>query len=69
MIEVFKTDVQNNRQSKLLVKKLEHSIPGSIINFDLDDCDKVLRIEGDSFSPEAVIKLLNINGQYCEILD
>jgi hypothetical protein len=68
MIEVFKTDVQDIRQSKLLVKKLERSIPSGIINFDLEDCDKILRIEGDDFSPETVIELLKNNGQYCEIL-
>ena len=68
MIEVFKTDVQTVKQSAVLVKKLACSIPGSCVNFDLEDCDKILRVEGDSFSPEAIIELMNSHGQYCEIL-
>jgi hypothetical protein len=68
MIEIFKTDVQNVEQSALLIRELMSNIPGSSINFDLEDCDKVLRVEGADFSSETVIKLLNNKGQYCEIL-
>ena len=68
MIEVFKTDVRDVKQSALLVGEIMRSIPGSSVNFDLEDCDKVLRVEAADFSPEAVIKLLNNNGQQCEIL-
>jgi len=68
MIEIFKTDVQDIERSMLLVNELMNNIPGSTINFDLEDCDKVLRVEGADFSPETVIKLLNNNGQYCEML-
>jgi len=69
MVEVFKTDVQSIEQSKPLISKLKSNIPGSRVNFDLEDCDKVLRVEGDDFSVEAIIKLLNKNGHHCEILD
>ena len=69
MIEVFKTDVQSAEQSKPLIRKLKNNIPRGCINFDLEDCDKVLRVEGDGFSVEAVIKLLHKNGHHCEILD
>jgi hypothetical protein len=69
MIEVFKTDVQSVEQSKPLIRKLKNNIPGGCVNFDLEDCDKVLRVEGDGFSVEAIIKLLRKNGHHCEILD
>jgi len=69
MIEVFKTDVQSVKQSKPLIRKLKSDIPCVCVNFDLEDCDKVLRVEGDDFSVEAIIKLLNKNGHHCEILD
>ncbi|MES2110415.1 MAG: hypothetical protein V4577_16780 [Bacteroidota bacterium] len=68
MIEIFKTNVQDGKQSALLVRKLSRSLPGSSVSFDLEDCDKILRIEGDDFSPETVIELLNNNGRHCEIL-
>ncbi|MCQ6957178.1 hypothetical protein [Mucilaginibacter aquariorum] len=69
MIEVFKTDVQSVEQSKPLIRKLKNYIPGGWVNFDLEDCDKVLRVEGSVFSVEAIIKLLHKNGHHCEILD
>ena len=68
MIEIFKTDVQDDKLSASLARKLTRHIPGSCVSFDLEDCDKILRVEGDDFSPETVIELLNNNGQYCEIL-
>lgn len=68
MVEIFKTDVQNVNRSKLLVQKLTNHIPGSCINFDLEDCDNILRVEGENFSAETIIILLNNCGHSCEIL-
>jgi hypothetical protein len=67
-VEVFKTDVQNVAQSVKLIRKLRQHIPGIEINFDLDDCDRVLRIEGGHIPVPRVIKLMNNNGYYCELL-
>ena len=68
MVEVFKTDVQNVDQSVKLIRKLMQHIPDTKINFDLDDCDCILRIEGGNIPVPRVIKLLNNNGHYCELL-
>ncbi|MFD0766545.1 hypothetical protein ACFQZI_16920 [Mucilaginibacter lutimaris] len=68
MIEVFKTNVRQKRVSKTLVKALTKQFPATKVNFDLDDCDKVLRVEGKDFCPHRIIELLNLNGHYCEIL-
>ncbi|WP_262708982.1 hypothetical protein [Flavobacterium hiemivividum] len=39
------------------------------INFDLDDCDKILRVEGEIIPIVAIIELL-INENYkCEVLE
>ena len=38
------------------------------VNFDLEDCDKVLRVEGPEFCPKQVIDLLKLNGHHCEVL-
>jgi hypothetical protein len=46
---------------------LEH-LPHSRINFDLEDCDKILRIEAENIVPERIIEILNANGCYCEVL-
>lgn len=48
MIEVFKTNVQNREEAKALIERLIHYFPDSRINLDLEDCDKVLRIQLDA---------------------
>lgn len=68
MVEVFKTNVQEAEESgKIILKLLEH-FPDSQINFDLDDCDKILRFEADSIEAEKITLLLNSDGYQCEVL-
>ena len=38
-------------------------------NFDLDDCDKILRIEAEPISPRGVDSLLQTSGFVCRELD
>ncbi|MFD0795205.1 hypothetical protein ACFQZX_16400 [Mucilaginibacter litoreus] len=68
MIEVFKTNVREPKVSRKLIDELTAAFPASKINFDLDDCDKVLRVEGNDFCPNRIIEVLKLNGHNCEIL-
>ena len=68
MIEVFKTNVQEKDKSRVLIKKLLEQFPASKINFDLEDCDKILRIDSKTIAPRSVIKLLQDTGFDCEEL-
>ncbi|ANH82104.1 hypothetical protein A8C56_14980 [Niabella ginsenosidivorans] len=45
LIEIFKTDVPDKATARLLVRNLKSLFPHSKINFDLEDCDNILRIE------------------------
>jgi hypothetical protein len=69
MIEVFKTNVQNKKECKPLIRRLKKVLPGGYINFDLEDCDKILRIDSPGFSADDIIRLLQEYGHRCEILD
>jgi hypothetical protein len=69
MVEIFKTNVQKKSQSKILLGILSEAFPLFKINFDLSDCDKVLRVEGDNMPVLAIMKLLKKHGFKCEILD
>ena len=69
MVEVFKTDVQKKTQSKKLLSILSSAYPSFKINFDLSDCDKILRVEGDNVEAFAIIMLVRKHGINCEILD
>jgi hypothetical protein len=44
-VEVYCTDLRHSSQADLLERKLLGSFPHLRINFDLDDCDRILRIE------------------------
>ena len=69
MIEVFKTDVQSEEQASTLAEKLSLLFPKTKINFDLEDCDKILRVEGNTIIPTKIIETLSSNGYDCSILE
>jgi len=69
MVEVFKTNVQKKVQSKMLLCILSEEFPSFKINFDLSDCDKVLRVEGDNIEALPIMILVKEYGVKCEILD
>ncbi|EKT3958383.1 hypothetical protein NTJ28_002394 [Flavobacterium psychrophilum] len=68
MIEVFKTNIQEQQIANNIVRQLLKHYPEGKINFDLEDCDKILRIEYVTIDIPKVIKLLNENEFQCEVL-
>ncbi|MBC5774661.1 hypothetical protein H8S95_11360 [Pontibacter sp. KCTC 32443] len=69
MVEVFKTDVSDDQTAAIIQQQLQHKIPGARINFDLEDCDNILRVEYETAVVEPVTKLMNDLGFYCKVLD
>lgn len=69
MIEVFKTNVSQVEEAKTLLQKLLQHFPNHKINFDLDDCDNVLRVEGKNISSEKIIEVLNSSCFKCQVLE
>ncbi|WPU99215.1 hypothetical protein SNE26_24690 [Mucilaginibacter sp. cycad4] len=68
MVEVFKTNVEDPAQAAKLVGLLQKHITNSSVNFDLEDCDKVLRIEGPDISTQLVMGILDDHGYKCQLL-
>jgi len=68
MVEVFKTNVQHRELSEQLASILRCRLPFVKINFDLDDCDKILRVEGNQICVETIIEILSTCGIECEVL-
>jgi len=68
MVEAFKTNVKKKAQSKMLLCILSEAFPSLKINFDLSDCDKVLRVEGDNMEVLRIMLLVKEYGFTCEIL-
>ena len=68
IVEVFKTNVDETKLAEKLVKQLLDHFPGSQINFDMEDCDKILRVEASTVSSEKIIAILNSHGFSCKVL-
>ena len=69
MVEVFKTNVNRKQDADEIITMLMQHFPHYKINFDLDDCDKILRVEADCINPDEIIELLEICNLQCEILE
>ncbi|WP_182921076.1 hypothetical protein [Pedobacter planticolens] len=70
MIEVFKTDVTNCDDAKWLIDQLHKTFDHYLANFDLEDCDSILRVEYSNgiVDAEAIINFLAERGFYAEVL-
>lgn len=69
MILVFQTSVKTKKKVASLTPIL-NNLPHILNwNFDLDDCDNILRVESNSEISELVIKILQDNGFDCIELD
>ena len=68
MVEVFKTDVKKKTKAKNILSMLQKEFPHLKINFDLDDCDKILRVEGKEISVGKIILLMKEQKYLCEVL-
>ncbi|UZJ63656.1 hypothetical protein OKW96_14455 [Sphingobacterium sp. KU25419] len=68
MIYVFKTSVQSEKDILNLTYDLNaHCTPGKW-NFDLQDCDRILRIDTQMQNAASIILLLQNKGFDCEEL-
>ena len=66
---VFKTSVRKKKEIKMLRSLLNTIIDhNDHWNFDLEDCDNILRVETQMLQPETVTSALNVRGFYCEEL-
>lgn len=45
LVEVFKTNVEQETQAAEVLSALADHFPSYKINFDLQDCDRILRVE------------------------
>ncbi len=69
MVEVFKTNVMDCMQAERMLAELVIHFKESRINFDMHDCDKILRVEANKVVPEKIIKVMNNHGYQCMVLE
>lgn len=68
-VEVFATGITEEKQAKEIAALLQPIFLHCRINFDLDDCDRILRMEGKHIDTTAVINLLIEKGIHCQLLE
>ena len=67
---IFKTTVTRHREVKQLRPVLNRLIPpGDKWNFDLEDCDRILRVETQNMPVHKVEEALLLNGYFCTELE
>jgi hypothetical protein len=70
MVAVFKTDVETEDKAHVLLHVLSKMFPGSKINFDLEDCDNILRVETEGIiDPENISQVLARYVYRCQALE
>ena len=69
MIYVFKTAVKSKIQARKLKPHLEKILSKAKWNFDLEDCDKILRIDCKENITLPIINLLKNHRFHCEELE
>ncbi|MCF6406910.1 hypothetical protein L3C95_28685 [Chitinophaga filiformis] len=70
MVEVFKTNVNNRQHAHSFLTRMHRIYADYKANFDLEDCDRILRVECMSgiVNPSVVINLLKKCGFEGEVL-
>ena len=70
MVEVFKTDVRDPDFALLIQQLLQTVFVGYEVSFDLEDCDKILRVKSDHQQIQAsnLIDFLEQMGVRIEVL-
>lgn len=67
-VEIFRTNILDPGQAEHIVATLRHSFPEWRVNVDLDDCDKILRVEGLEIVSPEVENLVRKLGYDCTII-
>ncbi|MEN0054896.1 MAG: hypothetical protein AAGC65_14570 [Mucilaginibacter sp.] len=69
-VEVFKTNVSTRRYANKLLNHIHKTFSRYSANFDLDDCDNILRIQCSqgTISSKTLITFLKDLGCYAEAL-
>ena len=69
MIYVFKTSVKSKNQVKKLTPQINNLLENDKWNFDLEDCDNILRIDSKQNIVSKIIDLLKSQNINCEELE
>jgi len=64
-VEVFKTNVRTRKKADMVASHIKSILPAGKINFDLEDRDRILRIEAREIHVQPIVNLLLNLGFTC----
>jgi hypothetical protein len=70
MIEIFRTNIVEAKDANRILIKIHSAFPGYVANFDLTDCDHILRVySGETLiCPSTIVTLVKRIGFFAEVL-
>ena len=68
-VEIFKTNIQKESDCDYVIAVIQNQFPDYKINFDLEDCDKILRIEGVDLQYDNIVSQVCDLGYTCVRLE
>jgi hypothetical protein len=70
MVEVLSTTVKTEKQADMLLDRFRKVYPSYRINFDLEDCDNILRVEyhTDQMDTDGIREIIRKCGFMAEVL-
>lgn len=68
-VEVFKTNVKTKKNADRVVNLMKEILPVGKVNFDLKDCDKILRVEATEIHVQPIVDLFLDLGFTCTPLE
>ena len=70
MVEVFKTNVTDCEQAARLLEQIHHAFSQYEANFDLEDCDKILRVKcrQGNIQTDRLVDFIRKRGIEAEVL-
>lgn len=68
MLYIFKTSVQSQKDARAISRIFEANSNITHFNFDLEDCDKILRVKSESLkAPEIIALVSHLKHSYEEL--
>ena len=67
-VEIFKTDLTDRNSVGQVLLYLKRIAPECSFNFDLEDCDRILRVEGSSVDIVSIQSAMHKLGYGCEYI-
>lgn len=68
-VEIFRTDVTHQRVAAVLTAELTRCFPHLLISFDLEDCDRILRVKGYDINTSRIAQWMSNRGFHIRALE